>query len=804
MKNYKKGLLTLTILAAMSLMAAEDKTIYVTTFDDEDGENASKCSLREAVKAASTHRAYGGCSAGESYASLASVIQLEAGDYKLSKELEPHSSMIINGKSPTDYSRTDVLTNAYPALTALKTSISGQGKVRIFNTTNLDKPSITLNNLILKDGFSPTLGGALYVGGLTALNNVSIFNSKAQVGGAIYLNDLNSSLTVTRGNYQANDALQGSVLAMTCNDNLVYTTRNIELTAASFINNGSSQSASTFEFCGQPTVNFTANTISRNIANPNFGSILQFSANTPQGQARLSASANLVLLSNSIVQNNAASTFLYDNFGVKVLSNNILAYNGAGKSCRYANGDVTDLKTINLALSNNALKLAAGEDQCDLPAETVKLIKDSTIDLSGVDFNTVLSSLQAPSEYTAFMPIYFPKDNATKTDLVDSGAFGCSPQDQRGMTRLSLTNSIADGESANTCDIGATEVLRLTAGNITAVNQSKVALLANYQKEYDTFKGLIDNPKTNAEFLPYYKLQLALYDNWKTIVKDEPHYRTIYIDPFASNTPDENVLPNGGREIKHLNVDNYQVAVQVLGVGKLNSQGQFEGKPDEHLKCEWNPALKQIVMYRLDDRITPSGDSEFCSYTLTLKNSSPVKSSTAYITTSFANIAPIATDAHYTIQYGSAPSIDINLLDYANDDGDGPTAELVNNPKKSKVYLNAQGEDLAIRIGKLPDPVSITADRSGPCPGSDIKSTCYGGKLHIKLKNTLDPFSYKFTYFVYDANGLVSNEATVYLNNSEMNPAGTRKSGGGSMGWFSVLGIAGLLGYRRYQNRKNS
>ena len=131
MKNYKKGLLTLTILAAMSLMAAEDKTIYVTTFDDEDGENASQCSLREAVKAASTHRAYGGCSAGESYASLASVIQLEAGDYKLSKELEPHSSMVINGKSPTDYSRTGVLTNTYPAFTALKTSISGQGKVRI-------------------------------------------------------------------------------------------------------------------------------------------------------------------------------------------------------------------------------------------------------------------------------------------------------------------------------------------------------------------------------------------------------------------------------------------------------------------------------------------------------------------------------------------------------------------------------------------------------------------------------------------------------------------------------------------------
>ena len=142
----------------MSLMAAEDKTIYVNTFEDEDGENASKCSLREAVTAASTHRAYGGCAAGESYAAnTASIIQLEAGEYKLTKELEPHSSMVINGKSPTDYSRTGVLTNTYPALTAATTRISGQGKVRIFNTANLDKPEITLNNLILKDGFSSVI-----------------------------------------------------------------------------------------------------------------------------------------------------------------------------------------------------------------------------------------------------------------------------------------------------------------------------------------------------------------------------------------------------------------------------------------------------------------------------------------------------------------------------------------------------------------------------------------------------------------------------------------------------------------------
>ena len=49
MHNYKKGLLCVMVLSAMSLMAAEDKTIKVTTFADENGENTNACSLREAI-----------------------------------------------------------------------------------------------------------------------------------------------------------------------------------------------------------------------------------------------------------------------------------------------------------------------------------------------------------------------------------------------------------------------------------------------------------------------------------------------------------------------------------------------------------------------------------------------------------------------------------------------------------------------------------------------------------------------------------------------------------------------------------
>lgn len=52
------------ILSAMSLMAAEEKTIYVNTFADENGDNLNNCSLREAIQMAKDNKSHGGCNAG--------------------------------------------------------------------------------------------------------------------------------------------------------------------------------------------------------------------------------------------------------------------------------------------------------------------------------------------------------------------------------------------------------------------------------------------------------------------------------------------------------------------------------------------------------------------------------------------------------------------------------------------------------------------------------------------------------------------------------------------------------------------
>lgn len=806
MKNYKKGFLTLVVLSTMSLMAAEDKTIYVTTFDDEDGTNLDKCSLREALRAAATHKAYGGCSAGQVYSTVPNVIQLEAGEYKLTKELRPNSDVSIVGKEPGDYSRPDVLTNNFPAATPLKTTISGQGNSRIFNTIYENKPSLALSDVILKDGSSlndtnNSVGGAIYAGGATTLNNVSIINSKAKIGGAIYLNDVSSSLTVSYGVFDGNTADQGSVLGMTCADNLVFTTRTIAVSGTTFMNNGAANSLSMFSFCGQPAVTLTANTMTQNTASASQGRIIQFSQLTPQGKVNFSDNSSLSLISNTIVRNNAWATLLYGYNGRKALSNNILAYN-TGKSCRYADGDVSKVEGSGVVLTYNALKLAAGDDQCEVAEAVTKEGKDHTFDVGNIGFSSILNELEEPSESTGFMPMYFPKNLGTDKDLVDIGYTGCSGTDQRGVTRVIAENSNGQNDVANSCDIGSTEVLRLTANNLSSTNTSVVAALSSYQNILDNYNKLIADPATKQDYIPFYKIQSELYSNLIKYTKSDQKYRTIFVDPFVANLPAEIITKDATgkdvRAVKHLSVDNYDVIVKPLGVGLLDGNKVFAGKEDPNFKCEWNPNLKRIMLWRIDDSVTPSGDNEFCSYQLKLKTDPNITSS-AYVIGSFTNIAPIVEDSSFKIEYGSTKAIDVDLLKYANDDGDGDAAALTAKPNKPKFYINADGVELPVRIGTNIDPVVITADRSGPCPGSDSKYTCYGGKVHIQLRSTLDPFSYKFTYYVYDADGVISNAATVKLENSGTAPGSTRTSGGGSLGWLSILGLLGLVGYRRNQ-----
>lgn len=395
MKNYKKALLALSILATMPLFAdSTNKRIEVTTFADEDGENPNACSLREAIKVAATRKSDYGCTIFSLDDNQA--IQLKAGTYTLNKELVPNANISIYGYGVNNneqiWTEKDPLTNNYPALPELKTRINAAGKSRIFNTAE-NKKTLTLQNIILENGVTSTQGGAIYAGGNVTLLDSQILNSQASKGGAIFLGGTGVNLSISHSLLQGNQAVTGSVLAMSCKEEPDYAKRDITITSSSIFKNGSLNSKSTFEFCGEPNAILSINTIAKNIADKINGSILKFTGDAVPGSTTnpstiLSGSSSLNLQNNTIVENTAHSTFLYDSLGVKELRFNLIGYNLGSYACRYLLGPATDLKNSGFTLSFNALNLTNNIEKCDLPTEALTS-SNKTIDIANIPFSSL-------------------------------------------------------------------------------------------------------------------------------------------------------------------------------------------------------------------------------------------------------------------------------------------------------------------------------------------------------------------------------------------------------------------------------
>ena len=810
MKNYKKALLATMVIAAMPLLAATSNTpINVTTFDDEDGDNLNACSLREALKTAETRKSFGGCEVTDILSTTQKVIQLKAGTYVLNTELTPKVEVSIWGESPVDWQKKSVLTNDYPAQTDLKTTIEVKNNSRIFNTTLANK-ALALSNIILRNGKTPDRGGAIYAGANVTLQNTKILNSQAGLGGgAIFLAGPTASLSITNSLIQDNQSPIGSVLAMSCFNDNVYSKRDISITGSSLISNGSSSSKSVLDFCGEPKVTLSTNTIAKNIADIAIGNLIQFSGNTKasdtpnNNSSVLSNSSSLELLNNTIVENTVNTALLYDKLGTKLLSFNVLAYNNGSYACRYLLGDAAKQEKVGFNIVYNALSLK-GDNKCDVPDQSLSENK-TNIDISNTnDIRTLLSPLQNASEYTAFLPLYYPKNNNTQTDLINTGAIGCSSTDQRGIARITDGTLYYDPEARNSCDIGSIELMELTAGDLADLsNGSLLSLIAGYQQEYDFFENLVEKPN-NPDFLTYYKIRLQEYKDLLEKTKANLKYRGIYIDlkKYKLPLPQEVELTDGNHQLNFFSAENYKVTVEALGIGQINDTGETV-KPDPNLHCEWNEDLEQILVYRTDDVITQAGDKAFCKYTIQSKNDESVKSS-GLIQAAFVNMAPLAKDTSVTLKYRQHEKATLNLLSFANDDGDtgeggkGPDS----NPNKPAFWKNADGVELPIRLTNIPNrDLTITADRQGACPEPDDKEICYGGNIYVQEVNTFNPFNFSFNYQVYDADGTASNTATVSVISTATTTDDTRPagSGGGSTGIFSIFGLLSLLAYRRFR-----
>ena len=800
MNNYKKGFLAFTIVAAMATLAASsDERIFVNTFADEDGENSNACSLREAIKTAAQNKPFGGCTVGKTQSSVTDVIMLEKGEYVLTKPLTPSSQINIYGAQISDWSQKDAITGDYPARLAPATTIKGTDQFPLFDTS-VGKGTITLNNLILTNG-GGLKGGAILAGAGTYLNTVHVRENKtSDNGGAIYLAGLGTNFEANSSVFENNFSTKNAVLGMTCVDNLAFTERTVKFTNSSLIKNGDSNSKNIIEICGQTTFQMTNNTIAENVANASSGSIIKFTGDSlpnTQQVSILSNSSSLDLLNNTIVNNKAFSTILYDGIGNKNLNYNILAYN-QGLSCRYLLGELGENKTYNFDANNNGLiQSKTKEGFCNIRYGEKEA--NSNVDLSTISQSSILSALQKADKYTAYLPMYFLLGSNNPLANVEKGE-ACSKDDQRGKTRLSAVDIIYDSDNKNTCDIGATEQSKLRASDVTSTNTSQTNMISAFEAERDFFKALVEDPTVNVDFLPYYKIRYQEFDDKVTNYKKLNKYRQNFVDIFSQSLAHELLNTDNLLEIQHFQESKlYNVEVESLGNAEdVFVSGDLANLPtekDPNLKCEWDETIEKVLVYRTDGKMTQAGDFGYCKYTLTLKSDPSIKS-IGLIQTQFVNIAPLAKNDEFVLKWGSDQRVKIDVLANDNDDGDGTADQPFYPADKKTFYTTPEGITAPIKFSKIDSNLTFEAQYEAPCP-DESGATCYGGDIYVKAKNNFNKFNYSFTYEFYDADASASNTASVRLINTATTSDDTRKGGGGAIGIIGLVALAGLAHLRR-------
>lgn len=800
---YRKSLLALFILATLPVTAATDRTIYVNTTVDEDGENVNACSLREALQAATNNRAYGGCIAGQ--LDITDQIKLKADTYKLKKPLIITSAATITGSDASNFDVSDPISNLYPARTPIETVIQpedGQGFI-LFDSA-VSRAAVNLNNVILKQGKGLN-GGTIRAGGPVNLNRVHILNSEASAtGGAIYLEGVNAGLNATDSLFEGNKATRGAVIGMSCRDNLGYTQHSINLERTSIVNNGSTTSQSIIDFCGTVAGSIASSTIAKNASN---GNILNYVFATDYP---LHPDSTLTLNSNTIVENGGVSTLFYGNVGKLILTNTVIGYNN-GKSCRYALGTeaAANLKESGVAANFNALN----ESDCELPGY---LYKDTNLKFLKlpIAIGSVLNSL---ADNGGFLPSYLPKPNASISEkLIDAGEGSCSASDQRNLTR-NISNI---GSNPNKCDIGSIEVANLNAADLLGVsNGSLETPIKQYEDNIEFYENILKADDVDQKVVQRYKNLILSEQQGLEAFKATRAYRQVYATVLDTSIEQEQFNDEKTKTVFQKFGDdfakNYEMKVEVVGRGsqqyvdsQADSNLSVKGA-DSNISCMWEPTLRQILVRRTDHSsfnavTTPAGDYEYCKYTITSRADANIKSE-GLVQARIVNIAPIAKDDDFTLVYGSTQPITLNILANDNDNGDGgPGVE--GYPTGYNVFYKNEAAGSFANIKLINKPVlgKLSFEYEQPCPTNSStrpEETCYGGKITYKPNNAFSTFNDSFTYKVLDQDRAESNEATVKITNTATTTDDTRgSSGGGSVGLFGLFGLAGLIFLRRKFN----
>jgi len=287
--------------------------IEVNTLDDEYESDPTQCALREAIVAANTDAAYGGCPAGSGTDTITFTVN---GDFILSNSLPAITAPVtIEGASPLTRIGAASAGGVQPSLLEIQSGVTA-----------------TINNVQFRYGYS-NRGGAIYNRGTLTLNSVTFTDNYGGLeGGALY-NASTGNLAVNGSMFEGNEAGNGGA---------IFNSGTLNVWQSSFETNTASIDGGGAIFSENST------TIT--------GSA--FSGNTsPLGGAFYSAFGSSFSIINSTFYNNAAggdggALYIYQSSGA--VYNSTIVGNQAGSSGGgIRNGNSANTTLYNTIVANN-------------------------------------------------------------------------------------------------------------------------------------------------------------------------------------------------------------------------------------------------------------------------------------------------------------------------------------------------------------------------------------------------------------------------------------------------------------------
>jgi len=208
-----KLLLRTVFIPLLASASAGATTIAVTTTQDQFGEDTTKCSLREAIQAANTNAAFGGCPAGTASDLITLGGNTNPNHYEITR-----AGRIENDNATGDFDLDSTGSIAIAGTTTRKAVIEGGGLDRIFDLACRSDMNVLLVNLTLRDGDTgddPVGGGALRAcAHATLISKVHFTDNTASRGGALVLSATAGDVTITQSAFTRNRSFDGEASAI--------------------------------------------------------------------------------------------------------------------------------------------------------------------------------------------------------------------------------------------------------------------------------------------------------------------------------------------------------------------------------------------------------------------------------------------------------------------------------------------------------------------------------------------------------------------------------------------------------------